>query len=424
MRRELRAAALVLLLPVMVGAVPVVMVPGAAPDACGQRPLLEGSSGSRILGGHDAPVGAWPWLVSLQLSRGGGRFSHVCGGVLVSRNSVLTAGHCFTGRRYEGCCHLFLVTVRRAQKGSKASPEQKANQRCSEFSYIAAAMAAAQHGMQSYVFGSQDVLDTHCWLGSGQPLAFSLYLEQLCCISALTTVAFPVVLTTAAQSAHSFRDPYTWRAVLGVHNLRQHSAHTTRRYIRSIAVHPEFKRDTFENDIALLELSSAVRYGSTIQPICLPPAHLHPHSHNGTECFITGWGRKKEKGKISAVLQEAQVEIIPSDVCNSSDAYGGLLNDNMICAGSLWGGIDTCQGDSGGPLACYYPPTNRYYLIGIASFGVGCGRPRFPGIYVRFSQYRRWIQSELQLKNKAGHPMSVPLIVLLSVTPTVLVGSL
>lgn len=49
------------------------------------------------------------------------------------------------------------------------------------------------------------------------------------------------------------------------------------------------------------------------------------------------------EGKTSAVLQEAQVEIIPSNVCNSSDAYGGLVNDNMICAGSLWGGTDTCQ---------------------------------------------------------------------------------
>lgn len=49
------------------------------------------------------------------------------------------------------------------------------------------------------------------------------------------------------------------------------------------------------------------------------------------------------KGKTSAVLQEAQVEIIPSSICNSSDAYGGLVNDNMICAGSLSGGTDTCQ---------------------------------------------------------------------------------
>ncbi|XP_057269911.1 transmembrane protease serine 12 [Pezoporus wallicus] len=320
MRWELRAAALVLLLvpPVMVGAVAVVTAARDAPDACGQRPLLEGSSGARIVAGHDAAVGAWPWLVSLQLHRGGGRYAHVCGGVLVHGNSVLTAGHCLTGRR----------------------------------------------------------------------------------------------------------DPYTWRAVLGVHNLGQPGAHTTRRYLRSIVVHPGFRRDTFENDVAVLELGSAVRYGSAVQPICLPPAHLDPLAHSGTQCFISGWGRKKEQGKTSAVLQEAEVEVIPSNVCNSSDAYGGLVNDNMICAGSLWGGPDTCQGDSGGPLACYHPPTNRYYLVGIASFGVGCGRPRFPGIYVRVSQYRRWIQAELELNNKAASPRSAPLPVLLSLTPTVLAWSL
>uniref|UniRef100_A0A8B9J107 Peptidase S1 domain-containing protein n=1 Tax=Amazona collaria TaxID=241587 RepID=A0A8B9J107_9PSIT len=91
-------------------------------------------------------------------------------------------------------------------------------------------------------------------------------------------------------------DPYTWRAVLGVHDLRRHSAHTTRRHIRGIVVHPEFKRDTFENDLALVELSSALRYSSAIQPICLPSAHLDPQSHNGTHCSIAGWGRKEEKG--------------------------------------------------------------------------------------------------------------------------------
>ncbi|NXW41341.1 TMPSC protease, partial [Nyctiprogne leucopyga] len=238
-----------------------------------------------IVGGHEAQMGAWPWSVSLQIHQAGVQFVHVCGGVLVNENSVLTAGHCTTGRE----------------------------------------------------------------------------------------------------------DPYSWRAVLGVHNLWKHDKHTARRYIRSITVHPEFKRETFENDIALFELESAVRYSDYIQPVCLPPAHLYPHTGNEAGCFISGWGRTVEKGKTSAVLNEAQVEIIPSSVCNGSDAYGGLINDNVICAGSPSGGIDTCQGDSGGPLACYHPHTNKYYLIGIASFGVGCGHPKYPGVYVRLSQYRRWI---------------------------------
>ncbi|NXE81796.1 TMPSC protease, partial [Cochlearius cochlearius] len=238
-----------------------------------------------IVGGHDALTGAWPWSVSLQIHQAGVQFAHVCGGVLVNEKSVLTAGHCVTGRE----------------------------------------------------------------------------------------------------------DPYSWRVVLGVHNLWKHGKHAAKRNIKSITVHPEFKRETFENDIALFELDSAVRYSDYIQPICLPPAQLHPDTDNETECFISGWGRTAEKGKTSATLKEAQVEIIPFSICNRSDAYGGVVNNNMLCAGSPLGGTDTCQGDSGGPLACIHPSTNKYYLMGIASFGVGCGRPKYPGIYVRLSQYGRWI---------------------------------
>ncbi|XP_074710087.1 transmembrane protease serine 12 [Strix uralensis] len=282
--------------------------------ACGQRPLLSSISASRVLGGHDAQVGAWPWSVSLQIHQAGGKFVHTCGGVLVNENSVLTAGHCLKGRR----------------------------------------------------------------------------------------------------------DPYYWRAVLGAHNLWKLGEHTAKRKIRYITVHPEFQTETFENDIALFKLRSAVRYSDYIQPICLPPAHLYQYIDNETDCFISGWGRTAEKGKTSPVLKEAQVEIIPSSICNSSDAYGGLVNDNMICAGSRSGGTDTCQGDSGGPLACYRSSTTTYYLIGIASFGVGCGRSRFPGIYVRLSQYRGWITSQLLLSNAAVNPVSVTLTLLLTVTGVVL----
>ncbi|NXP05802.1 TMPSC protease, partial [Thinocorus orbignyianus] len=238
-----------------------------------------------IVGGQDALVGSWPWVVSLQIHRFRRGFHHVCGGVLVNKNSVLTAGHCVIERE----------------------------------------------------------------------------------------------------------NVYTWRVVLGAHNLQKFSRHTVKRKIRSITVHPGFKKETFENDIALFVLGSTVRFSSHIQPICLPPDEPSPALENGTSCFISGWGRIYEHGEPSDVLREAQVEIIPYSFCNSSESYWGLVNRNMICAGSRLGDVDACQGDSGGPLACYDNGTKRYYLMGISSFGLGCGRPEYPGIYVRLSQYRTWV---------------------------------
>lgn len=50
-----------------------------------------------------------------------------------------------------------------------------------------------------------------------------------------------------------------------------------------------------------------------------------------------------QKAVVSKDLMQVTVDIIDARVCNSRDVYGGLVTDNMLCAGKLEGGKDSCQ---------------------------------------------------------------------------------
>ncbi|KAM7413081.1 hypothetical protein PAMA_020455 [Pampus argenteus] len=240
-------------------------------------------STSRIIGGSVAKSGQWPWQLSLHF-----RGSHVCGGVLISPDFVLTAAHCFP----------------------RSNP-------------------------------------------------FSL-------------------------------SPKNWKVYAGVVSL---DSLTQPYMVQKIILNENYNDKTNDQDVALLKLTSPVLFNDNVHPACLPA--FDQKLPQTTKCWTSGFGTTESgSGTVSKDLMEVVVDIIDTQVCNSPRVYGGLVTKHMLCAGDLNGGKDSCQGDSGGPLVCQ--TGNRWYVMGITSWGSGCGLKNKPGVYTKVKSVLPWIYSNMQ----------------------------
>ncbi|EDW10812.2 trypsin beta [Drosophila mojavensis] len=152
--------------------------------------------------------------------------------------------------------------------------------------------------------------------------------------------------------------------------------------IKKITEHPKFNAVTFENDVAILHLSTKLKFGLTTNSIQL----VRKAPQKGVRVSVSGWGFTRENGfNRSRDLQYVYVKIISRKSCqNSGHAKKGTkIRTGMICAAG--NNKDACQGDSGGPLI------GDGKLVGIVSWGVGCARKDFPGVYTDVAFYRKWI---------------------------------
>ncbi|XP_023243443.1 venom protease-like [Centruroides sculpturatus] len=157
--------------------------------------------------------------------------------------------------------------------------------------------------------------------------------------------------------------------------------------ISQMNYHKSYGRN-YANDIGYVKLSKDIIFNAHVRPICLPTS---TEFYSDT-FYITGWGTTRSGGSASSTLREAKVKMVPLSTCKSSYSRINLkITDKQVCAGR--GEADTCQGDSGGPMVMYSEIKKRWILVGITSFGNGCGNRRYPGVYTSVKAYRSWIDT-------------------------------
>ncbi|WP_406006344.1 serine protease [Streptomyces sp. NBC_00637] len=148
--------------------------------------------------------------------------------------------------------------------------------------------------------------------------------------------------------------------------------------VRSVWVNPGYDSAGNGGDFAVLTLARSLPAAAVIG---MAPEG-DPAYAAGTDAVVYGWGDKTGFGAYAHSLRAARVHVMSDASCER--AYPGTSDgtydaSSMVCAGEERGGRDACQGDSGGPLVA------QGRLIGLVSWGSGCGRAGSPGVYTRVS---------------------------------------
>jgi len=161
-----------------------------------------------------------------------------------------------------------------------------------------------------------------------------------------------------------------------------------RSYVSTL--HPDYNAGNTNNDVCLLKLNEPLNL--TANGVRAIELNRFDDWSGGEPFTVSGWGTLQSGGgSLPERLQEVTVPFVGHFYCQV-EYFPYSITDGMICAGES--GKDSCQGDSGGPLV-HFDENGKASLVGVVSWGIGCGTWLKPGVYAKVAQYADWIESTM-----------------------------
>uniref|UniRef100_A0A0A1WRR2 Trypsin theta n=1 Tax=Zeugodacus cucurbitae TaxID=28588 RepID=A0A0A1WRR2_ZEUCU len=141
--------------------------------------------------------------------------------------------------------------------------------------------------------------------------------------------------------------------------------------IAAQSFNPQFDFVTMQNDVAVLKLAEPVESGGYLELASTAP-------ENGDSGVVTGWAANNS-------LVDVAVRTLTAEECGSGDykySEDEVLN-TMLCG--LAGNLQACNGQPGLPLVV------GKQLVGLVSWGYGCGNKGNPAVFTDIAAERSWI---------------------------------
>ncbi|KAK9502994.1 hypothetical protein O3M35_011660 [Rhynocoris fuscipes] len=208
------------------------------------------------------------------------------------------------------------------------------------------------------------------------------------------TIITPRAALSAAHCYNEDRNINNYILIVGEHDTSLTNETDVEKHMKlsRIIINKAYESSTYRNDIALLITEQEIKYSPKVGPACLP-FNIDKNDVMGKYLTAAGWGSLTLEGKRPKILQKVRLQVVEDSHCTDTyNEYYYMYNSSQqICTYSP--GKDACTGDSGGPLYYTDQETNSSIIVGIISYGNGCGTA--PGVNVLVNSFLPWIMENL-----------------------------